>query len=123
LPDSFAPFGGLVWLAVLVTLGSRSIVAALIAGVVAFVMPGVFASYVSTTLGDVPTILFGLGAVGLATHPEGAIAQTANNIAGLFNRRRRSEPPTSTDPGAGPSDQMTPSAPRDQAWTPAGKQA
>jgi branched-chain amino acid transport system permease protein len=91
LPDSFAPFGGLVWLAVLVTMGSRSIVAALIAGVVSFVIPGLFSSYIPTSLGDVPTILFGLGAIGLATHPEGAIAQTANNLAGLFGSRRRSE--------------------------------
>jgi branched-chain amino acid transport system permease protein len=96
LPDTFFPFIGLVWLAVLVTMGSRSIVAALIAGVASFVMPGIFSTYLPTNLGDVPTILFGLGAVGLATHPEGVVAQTGDNIlklVGLMRRRTHRVPP------------------------------
>jgi branched-chain amino acid transport system permease protein len=88
LPESFNPFAGLVWLAILVTMGSRSILAALIAGVMFFVMPGLFSTYLPSDLANVPIILFGLGAIGLATHPEGAVAQTGNNLAGLFTRRR-----------------------------------
>jgi branched-chain amino acid transport system permease protein len=93
LPDSFVPFIGLVWLAVLVTMGSRSIIAALIAGVLFFVMPGVFSTYLPSDLGDIPVILFGLGAIGLATHPEGVVAQAGNNLANLFTRRRSGSPP------------------------------
>ena len=88
LPDFFNPFAGLLWLAVLVAMGSRSIIAALIAGVTLFVMPGIFSTYVPTEFADVPTILFGLGALGLALHPEGVVTQTANNVSGLIARLR-----------------------------------
>ncbi|TQS47009.1 ABC transporter permease subunit [Cryptosporangium phraense] len=88
LPDSFAPFLGLVWLAVLVTLGSRSIMAALAAGLLFYLMPGVFATYVPSTFAQVPVILFGLGAIALANHPEGAIAQNAAGISRLVARFR-----------------------------------
>jgi branched-chain amino acid transport system permease protein len=88
LPDSFNPAGGLVWLAVLVTMGARSNIAALIAGVMFVVMPQVFATYVDSAYADVPVILFGLGALGLALHPEGVVAQTGNNIMRLFGRRK-----------------------------------
>jgi branched-chain amino acid transport system permease protein len=115
LPDFYTPFAGLVWLAVLVTMGSRGIIAALIAGVTFFVMPGLFSTYVSSDFADVPIILFGLGAVGLAVHPEGVVTQTANNLSRLFSRRRpvppasqAQEPPAGT---AGPADPvMTPAA-------------
>ncbi|MER7687217.1 ABC transporter permease [Streptomyces sp. NPDC097610] len=111
LPDSFHPSLGLVWLAVLVTMGSRSIVAALIAGVLLYVMPGVFSSYLPGDFADVPTILFGLGAIGLATHPEGVVAQTGANLARLFARHTEqvgtpaTVPLTLPDPaGAAPPD-------------------
>jgi branched-chain amino acid transport system permease protein len=126
LPDTFAPFGGLVWLAVLVTMGSRSVIAALIAGVFFFVMPGVFATYLPSNLGDVPTIFFGLGAVGLATHPEGVVAQTGNSLARLFGfLRRRSEPsvPSSERPATGRDDEVTPPAAQIKAPTTASRQA
>jgi branched-chain amino acid transport system permease protein len=86
LPDSFNPFIGLVWLAVLVTLGSRSVLAALASGLAFYLMPGLFQSYLPTDLADVPTILFGLGAIGLASHPEGAIAQAGSAVTQLFGR-------------------------------------
>ncbi|MFE6820890.1 hypothetical protein [Streptomyces sp. NPDC057690] len=102
LPDSFHPSLGLVWLAVLVTMGSRSIVAALLAGILLYVMPGVFSSYVPSDFAEVPVILFGLGAVGLATHPEGVVAQTGRNIAGLFARRTQLVAAIATVPAVPP---------------------
>jgi branched-chain amino acid transport system permease protein len=128
LPDFFNPFAGLVWLAVLVTMGSRSIIAALIAGVMFFVMPGVFSTYVSSDFADVPIILFGLGAIGLATHPEGVVAQTGNNLLRLFSRRARpaaAEPlatsPLAAEPPAGPV--LTPSPLGEVQEITAGRQA
>ncbi|MEQ6900397.1 ABC transporter permease [Nocardioides sp. YIM 152588] len=88
LPDSWAPFAGMVWLAVLLTLGARSIMAALLAGLLYALMPGIFATYLPVELGEVPVILFGVGAIALAAHPEGAIAQTAGNIARSRARRQ-----------------------------------
>jgi branched-chain amino acid transport system permease protein len=109
LPDFFNPFAGLVWLAVLVTMGSRSIIAALLAGVLFFVMPGVFSTYVSTDFADVPVILFGLGAVGLAVHPEGVVTQTANNLSRLFSRRRPAPPASQAEePPAGTAGRADP---------------
>ncbi|WP_409332514.1 ABC transporter permease subunit [Trujillonella humicola] len=102
LPGSFNPTFGLIWLAVLVTMGARSIVAALIAGIMFIVMPQVFSTYVSHDFADVPVILFGLGALGLALHPEGVVAQTGNNIMSLVRKLggSRSKPPTA--PGSDP---------------------
>lgn len=93
LPDSYAPFAGMVWLAVLMTIGARSVMAALLAGLAYALLPGVFGSYLPAALGEVPTILFGLGAVALAAHPEGAIAQTAQNIARSAARRSERSTP------------------------------
>jgi branched-chain amino acid transport system permease protein len=114
LPDSFNPAGGLVWLAVLVTMGARSNIAALIAGVSFVMMPQVFQIYVSTDLGDIPVILFGLGAVGLALHPEGVVAQTGNNIMKLFGRRKpdtASSTPPNTPGASGPESVADTAAP------------
>lgn len=99
LPDSFNPFAGLVWLAVLVTMGSRSIMAALVAGLLFYVMPGIFTTYLVTDFAQVPTILFGLGAIALANHPEGVIAQHSQALTTFLGWLRargggQSSPPT-----------------------------
>lgn len=88
LPDSFDPFVGLVWLSVLVTMGSRSIMAALVAGIFFTLLPAVFASYLPSSLGDVPVLLFGLGAVMLAKNPEGVVPMHGRQLATVFERRR-----------------------------------
>lgn len=80
LPEFFAPFNGLVWLAILMTLGARSVMAALVTGLMYYLMPALFHQFLPSSFGDVPIIMFGLGAVALATHPEGAFAQMAGNI-------------------------------------------
>ncbi len=132
LPDSFNPAVGLIWLAVLVTMGSRSIIAALIAGIMFVVMPQVFSTYVDSDYADVPVILFGLGALGLALHPEGVVAQTGNNIMRLFGRRKPAPvtqvppgTPGASGPSAGTSDPalLTPAARGEAATITAGGQA
>ncbi|HVU62129.1 MAG TPA: ABC transporter permease [Mycobacteriales bacterium] len=79
-PLSYPPFLGLVWLAVVVTLGVRSLTAAALAGLTFTLLPGVFSTYVPLRWADVPTILFGLGAISVARHPEGVVAQQARQL-------------------------------------------
>lgn len=88
-PMNWDPFNGLVWLAILMTLGSRSVMAALLTGLMYFLIPGVFSTWLPLSLGDIPTVLFGLGAVSLASHPEGAFAQNAAQILKARAKRAR----------------------------------
>lgn len=106
VPSEYATLLGLVWLAVLVTFGVRSNIAALLAGCV-FVLSPVF---FTTELGLeakwalVPTLLFGLGAVAVARNPEGTVHQAAMGLQGLLHRQTHrgspaAPPPTPDPPG------------------------
>ena len=98
----FALLIGLVWLAVVVTVGVRGFRGALVAGIMFTLFPALF-SYVDISgIGQLPTVLFGLGAIGLAREPRGFIYEMESRI-----RRKRAG-------RAGPSP-STPIAP-----TPAG---
>jgi len=99
-PQSYATFLGLVWLAVVVTMGVRSISAAALSGLAFALLPGVFLTYVPSRWGEVPAILFGLGAVMVARHPEGAVLQNGRQLRALLSnvtsrpdRRDVGEPP------------------------------
>jgi len=99
--SDFNTFGGLVWLAVLVTIGLRSITAALLAGLTFTLVPGIFTTYLSPTWGNIPTLLFGLGAIGVAVNPDGAVAQNARALQSLFAKivgRLKHETSTPPDP-------------------------
>jgi branched-chain amino acid transport system permease protein len=85
-PQSYATFAGLVWLAVVVTLGVRSITAAVFAGLSFSLLPGVFQPYVPARWVEVPQALFGLGAIAVARHPEGAVIQNARQLRRLLAR-------------------------------------
>jgi branched-chain amino acid transport system permease protein len=89
VPQSFATFSGLIWMAVLVTIGVRSTSAALIAGLSFAFIPEVFATYLPTSWGEVPPALFGLGAVLVARNPEGTLAMHARQLEQLLSRRQR----------------------------------
>ena len=93
-PQSYSPFLGLVWLAVVVTLGVRSITAAALAGMSFQLLPGVFSTYVSTRWADIPTILFGLGAISVARNPEGVVAQQAHALRKLVGKVLPTKPVT-----------------------------
>jgi branched-chain amino acid transport system permease protein len=95
-PSSYATFAGLVWLALVVTLGVRSITAAALGGLAFTLLPGVFQTYVPSHWAAVPTLLFGLGALGVALHPEGAVLYNGRQLRQLLVRilsGRSSEPP------------------------------
>jgi branched-chain amino acid transport system permease protein len=90
VPGSFATFSGLIWMAVLVTVGVQSTSAALIAGLSFAFIPEIFATYLPTSWGEVPPALFGLGAVLVARNPEGTLAMHARQLERLMSRRHRS---------------------------------
>jgi branched-chain amino acid transport system permease protein len=74
-PANFATFLGVVWLAVLVTIGVRSNVAALVAGLSFTLVPALFQAYLPSWTAQIPPVLFGLGAIGVAKFPDGTLAQ------------------------------------------------
>ena len=85
-PSSYSTFAGLVWLAVVVTMGVRSVTAAVLAGLAFSLLPGVMQTYVPARWGEVPAILFGLGAIAVARNPEGAVLQNGRQIRHLISR-------------------------------------
>jgi branched-chain amino acid transport system permease protein len=88
-PGSYTTFTGLIWLAVLVTVGVRSISAAMIAGLSFGFLPAVFMTYLPVSWGQVPPILFGLGAVLVARNPEGVLAMHAKQLQLVMTTRRQ----------------------------------
>jgi branched-chain amino acid transport system permease protein len=116
VPTSYATFAGLVWLAVFVTIGLRSITAAVLAGLSFTLMPGIVTTYLPTSWGNVPTLLFGLGAIAVAVNPDGQVAMNARQLQGLMTklverRKRRSgvQPPRQTPPLSPPIKDAQPS--------------
>ncbi len=85
-PSSYATFAGLVWLAVVVAMGVRSLTAAVLAGMAFSLLPGVLQTYVPARWGEVPAVLFGLGAIGIARSPEGAVLHTGRQIRSLIGK-------------------------------------
>ena len=91
LPANYAVLGGIIWLAALVTIGIRSNVAALVAGIAYAVLPGISVQYLPTWFNQVIPILFGLGAIGLARNPQGVLAAQGESLRGLAGRIRARE--------------------------------
>lgn len=83
---SFSALVGIVWLAVVVTWGIRSVTGALFAGVSYAVFPVLVSQHLPRSWGDLATILFGLGAIQLAREPRGVVYYTL-----LRHRRRRAK--------------------------------
>jgi branched-chain amino acid transport system permease protein len=80
---------GFVWVAVVVTLGVRGIRGPLLAGLLLSVLGGAFAQLNAGNLDNIPTILFGLGAVGLAQEPRGFLSQVDEGLAAIRDRLAR----------------------------------
>jgi branched-chain amino acid transport system permease protein len=92
-PANFATFLGVVWLAVLVTIGVRSNVAALVAGLAFTLIPGLFQAYLPAWTAQIPPVLFGLGAIGVAKFPDGTVAQYGQYLRrGLLHLANRRQP-------------------------------
>jgi branched-chain amino acid transport system permease protein len=91
VPTNFGTFLGLTWLAVLVTNGVRSNVAALFAGLAFSLIPALFLTYLSSGWQNVLPALFGLGAIMVVRNPDGVVVQNARQlesfVAGRVRRR------------------------------------
>jgi branched-chain amino acid transport system permease protein len=120
VPNEFSTFLGVIWLAVLVTVGIRSTAAALVAGISFVMLPALAQAYLPSWTGNVPPILFGLGAVGAAKFPEGTLAAQGHLFRrGLLHLAHRTGSPfpgdvVSAEPATG-TDQVGSAAPRDDA--------
>jgi branched-chain amino acid transport system permease protein len=86
LPQSFDAIVGLTWFAVVITNGRRSNNAALAAGLSFTLIPQLFTTYLPTSLGQLPTLLFGVGAVLLARNPDGIITMNGRQLTALARR-------------------------------------
>jgi branched-chain amino acid transport system permease protein len=95
-PGDFSTTTGLVWLAVIVLIGIRSYSAAVIAGIIYSVFPALIAQWLPIRWGPISTVLFGVGALGLAADPRGALAMNAEQakaaIRAVRRRINRAEP-------------------------------
>lgn len=91
----FSLLVGLVWLAVVVTVGVRATSGALVAGLAFAIVPAAFAYIHLNWIGYLPTALFGLGAIGLAREPRGFIYQllsySRSGVRPLRGRRTEAE--------------------------------
>ncbi|MGH8986202.1 MAG: ABC transporter permease [Acidimicrobiia bacterium] len=95
-PTEYATLLGLVWLAVLVSLGIRSTIAALVAGIAFTLGPAVAEVYLPSSWGQIPPILFGLGAIVIAKYPDGAIAMNARHLRAALAKMRARHTRTAT---------------------------
>ncbi len=91
-PDSFEVLIGIVWLAIVASFGTRSVLAALIAGLLFAVVPQLFSEHLPTSWAMVPTLLFGLGAIRLAVNPRGSLFDIQHSVRVLRLRRARRSP-------------------------------
>jgi branched-chain amino acid transport system permease protein len=105
LPENFSTFYGLVLLTVLVTFGVRSSVAGLLAALLFAMSPQLLLLWLSPSWIQLTPILFGVGAIQLAQHPEGVmidnghkLARNVTKLIHLLDRRPRdlSLPPPPT---------------------------
>jgi branched-chain amino acid transport system permease protein len=90
--QSFTFFFSLVWVAMVVTLGSRSAVAAAVGGVSFYLVPELLSRLSSdqSWANGVSFVLFGLGALTYARHPEGVIEAQATALGRRLAQVRRS---------------------------------
>jgi branched-chain amino acid transport system permease protein len=83
LPNDYLSTVGIVWFAIVMTLGARSIGGAIAAGITATVIPSIIAAHLSGVWLELPTALFGLGAVALAREPAGGAATMTRQLTSL----------------------------------------
>jgi branched-chain amino acid transport system permease protein len=89
-----------VWLAVVITLGVRTSVGPLLAGLAFTIFPELIATWHWPQWAiQLPPLLFGLGAIGLAREPRGAVAQVSSDWIRLARKiKARVAPPPPESP-------------------------
>jgi branched-subunit amino acid ABC-type transport system permease component len=91
---NFAPFYGLVWLVLVVTVSARTVEGAIVAGLAFTLLPELLKE-LGISL-EWQYVLFGLGALTYARHPEGILEAQKRRLIAAIQRRtdRRREPVT-----------------------------
>ncbi len=84
--SEFATFAGIVWLAVLVTIGIRSNAAALLAGLALVMPPALLQAYAPAWTANLVPVFFGLGAIAVARYPDGVLAEQGRRVRRLMVR-------------------------------------
>jgi len=92
---------GLIWLAVVVTVGSRTPTAALVAGLSFSLAPAATTMWLPDSWSQAPAVLFGLGAIALASAPDGVLAKQSDALARVWERLRHRDAPTPGAPASG----------------------
>jgi ABC-type branched-subunit amino acid transport system permease subunit len=82
---NFAPFYGLVWLVLVVTVSARTVEGAIVAGL-AFVLLPELLKELGVSL-EWQYVLFGLGALTYARHPEGILEAQKRQLIAAIQRR------------------------------------
>jgi hypothetical protein len=103
------PITGLLWLAGVVLLGVRRPAGAIVAGLFITLMPALLTGFTlpfdlahwsGTRAAEVPTILFGLGAIALARQPDGVFQNIARQNFERRERRRQRNLARTSGPAA-----------------------
>jgi branched-subunit amino acid ABC-type transport system permease component len=106
---NYSPFYGLVWLVLVVTISARTVEGAIVAGFALALMPELLKE-IGVPL-EWQYVLFGLGALTYARHPEGILEHQKRQVFGLIqrgiDRRHRSEAPAEP-PRPRPDDSAAP---------------
>jgi branched-chain amino acid transport system permease protein len=94
IPSNYGTLIGVVWLAVLVTNGVRSLGAALVAGMSFSIIPALVVNYLPQSWAELSTAFFGIGAIVAARNPEGILLKNAEELSRLIRTlgRRRLQP-------------------------------
>ena len=89
-----------MWLAVVVSLGVRTSVGPLLAGMAFMVFPELISTWHWPHWAlQLPPLMFGLGAIGLAREPRGAVAQVSNDWIRLAQKiKSKLAPPPAPQP-------------------------
>ena len=111
---NYAPFFGLVWLVLVVTVGVRTVDGAVVAGLALVLFPELLKE-LGISL-EWQYVLFGLGALVYARHPEGILeAQKRQVVAFVQRHGRHRDRPTASPGGPGAAMTVAATSPTDQA--------
>ena len=99
---------GLVWVVLVVTMGARSVQAAITAGISLFLFPRLLElipNMSQTAAQSIAFVMFGLGALTYAKHPEGIVEfQTRRAVQRVLDLLSRRGKGTDAAPASGPSE-------------------
>ena len=82
---NYSPFFGLVWLVLVVTVSARTVDGAIVAGLALALVPELLKE-LGLSL-EFQYVLFGLGALTYARHPEGILEAQKRQVFGRIQRR------------------------------------